>query len=56
MELAAGASADGLLAALVRADVGLSRFELIEPSLQSIFIARVGGAVGTAPVEELAHV
>jgi ABC-2 type transport system ATP-binding protein len=42
IELAPGADPDRLLKALVAADVGLSRFEIVEPSLQSIFIAKVG--------------
>jgi ABC-2 type transport system ATP-binding protein len=42
VELAPGADAEQLLQALIRADVGLSRFEVVEPSLHSIFIARVG--------------
>jgi ABC-2 type transport system ATP-binding protein len=42
VELAAGAEPEKLLKALVLADVGLSRFEVVEPSLQSIFIAKVG--------------
>jgi ABC-2 type transport system ATP-binding protein len=42
VELASGADAERLLQALIRADVGLSRFEVVEPSLHSIFIARVG--------------
>ena len=42
VELAPGAEAGSLLKALVAADVGLSRFEVVEPSLQSIFIAKVG--------------
>ena len=41
-ELAAGADPEGILKALINADVGLSRFEVVEPSLQSIFIAKVG--------------
>lgn len=40
--LAAGADPELLLKALVNQDVGLSRFEVVEPSLQSIFIAKVG--------------
>ena len=36
------------LAALVNAGVGLTRFEVVEPSLQAIFIAKVGNA-GVAP-------
>jgi ABC-2 type transport system ATP-binding protein len=42
VELAQGAEGEQLLRALMAADVGLSRFEIIEPSLQSIFIAKVG--------------
>jgi ABC-2 type transport system ATP-binding protein len=41
-QLVPGADPERLLKALVQADVGLSRFEVVEPSLQSIFIARVG--------------
>jgi ABC-2 type transport system ATP-binding protein len=42
VQLAAGVDGDRLLRALVAADVGLARFEVIEPSLHSIFIAKVG--------------
>jgi ABC-2 type transport system ATP-binding protein len=52
VELAAGAEPDGLLRALVEADVGLSRFEVVEPSLQSIFIAKVGDAAQPAMRQE----
>ena len=50
VELTAGASPEALLRALVGCDVGLSRFEVAEASLQSIFIAKVGvdGARPTA--------
>lgn len=41
-ELASGADPERLLKALLAADVGLSRFEIVEPSLHSIFIAKVG--------------
>jgi ABC-2 type transport system ATP-binding protein len=41
-ELAPGCEPERILKALIAADVGLSRFEVVEPSLQSIFIARVG--------------
>jgi ABC-2 type transport system ATP-binding protein len=38
------------------AGVGISRFEVVEPSLQSIFIAKVGMDAATAPArEDLAH-
>ena len=40
--LAPGVDPDRVLRALVAAEVGLARFEVVEPSLQSIFIARVG--------------
>jgi ABC-2 type transport system ATP-binding protein len=42
VELAPGTDPERLLKALVLADVGLTRFQVIEPSLQSIFIAKVG--------------
>ena len=48
VELAAGTDPEGLLRTLVQADVGLSRFEVVEPSLQSIFIAKVGGDAALA--------
>ena len=40
--LVTGADPERLLKALIAHDVGLSRFEVVEPSLQSIFIAKVG--------------
>jgi len=56
VELAAGAASDALLQALMSAGVGISRFEVVEPSLQSIFIAKVGLDAATAPArEDLAH-
>jgi ABC-2 type transport system ATP-binding protein len=42
--LAKGADPDRLLAALVGAGIGIGRFELVEPSLQAIFMAAVGRA------------
>ena len=48
LQLAEGADPQALLAALVRAGVGLRRFELVEPSLQSIFMARVGADAAVA--------
>jgi ABC-2 type transport system ATP-binding protein len=48
VELAAGADGEQLLRALVGADVGLSEFAVVEPSLESIFIARVGPSAATA--------
>ena len=53
VSLASGASAQQLLAALVGSGVSLSRFEIIEPSLQSIFIAKVGNA-GVVPADTVA--
>ena len=55
VELAAGADPDELLRSLVSSGVGLSRFEIVEPSLQSIFIDRVGRDAATAPATEDAH-
>jgi ABC-2 type transport system ATP-binding protein len=56
VELAAGAASDALLNALIGAGVGILRFEVVEPSLQSIFIAKVGMDAATAPArEDLAH-
>lgn len=48
VSMAAGVNPQALLTALVGAGVGLSRFEVVEPSLQAIFIAKVGNA-GVAP-------
>jgi ABC-2 type transport system ATP-binding protein len=48
VELADGATAEELLAVLVREGVGLRRFEVVEPSLQSIFIAKVGAEAAVA--------
>jgi ABC-2 type transport system ATP-binding protein len=50
--LAHGAEPERLLKALVMADVGLSRFEVVEPSLQSIFIAKVGPDAATPAASE----
>jgi ABC-2 type transport system ATP-binding protein len=50
--LASLAQGDQLLEALLGAGVGISRFELVEPSLQSIFIAKVGADAATAPALE----
>ena len=55
IELAPGADPDELLRSLVASGVGLSRFEIVEPSLQSIFIDRVGRDAATAPATEDAH-
>ena len=51
LQLAEGADPQVLLAALVRERVGLRRFELVEPSLQSIFIAKVGADAAVAHAE-----
>ena len=42
VELASAASPNALLAALVGAEVGLRRFEVVEPTLHQIFVDRVG--------------
>jgi ABC-2 type transport system ATP-binding protein len=49
LKMAEGADPERLLAALVQAGVGLRRFEIVEPSLQAIFIAKVG-AEAAAPL------
>ncbi len=48
VELAHGAESEALLHALIGAGVGLNRFEVVEPSLQAIFIAKVGHSAATA--------
>jgi ABC-2 type transport system ATP-binding protein len=48
LTLSDGADPRALLARLVGAGVGLVRFEVVEPSLQQVFIDRVG----TMPIEE----
>ena len=55
VQLAPGGTADRLLRALVEGDVGLSRFEVVEASLQSIFIAKVGAEAAVAPAQEVVH-
>jgi len=55
VELAAGVSADRLLRELLAAGVELSRFEVAEPSLESIFLAKVGAEGAGLPAEEAAH-
>lgn len=52
VELAAAASGEALLSALVQAGVGLSRFEIISPSLRTIFISKVGAEAATAPARQ----
>ncbi|MEO8449392.1 MAG: ATP-binding cassette domain-containing protein [Gemmatimonadota bacterium] len=51
--LAPSADSDTLLATLVKEGVGLSRFELSEASLQSIFIEKVGLEAAVAPAKEM---
>ena len=55
VQLSPGAEPDALLRALVAAGVGLSRFQVVEPSLEAIFIARVGAEAATAPAREVVH-
>jgi ABC-2 type transport system ATP-binding protein len=55
IELATGADPDRLLSDLVRSGAGVSRFEIVEPSLQSIFIAKVGAEAAVAPAAEDHH-
>lgn len=50
-EMAPGIDPDNVLRSLVDAGVGLSRFEIVEPSLQKIFIAKVGAEAATAARE-----
>lgn len=54
VEMAQGGDPDQLLRGLVEADVGLTRFEVVEPSLQAIFIAKVGSDAASAPAREVA--
>jgi ABC-2 type transport system ATP-binding protein len=51
VELAEGATGDQLLRALVAAEVGLNRFEVVEPSLQAIFIDKVGPEAARAAAQ-----
>jgi ABC-2 type transport system ATP-binding protein len=55
VELASPGDPDRLLRTLVQEDVGLGRFEVVEASLQSIFIAKVGVEAATAPAKETIH-
>lgn len=48
LRMAEGADPETLLHTLVREGVGLRRFEIVEPSLQSIFIAKVGAEAAVA--------
>jgi ABC-2 type transport system ATP-binding protein len=47
LELAPGADAQRLLAALVGAEVALRRFEVVTPTLHQIFVDRVGRDAAT---------
>ncbi len=47
VKLAEGATPQKLLAALLAADVGLRRFEVVTPTLHQIFVDRVGAAAAT---------
>jgi ABC-2 type transport system ATP-binding protein len=55
VELASPGDPDRLLQTLVQEEVGLARFEVVEASLQSIFIAKVGLEAATAPAKETVH-
>ena len=52
LRLADAATPDQLLSALVGAGVGLRRFEVVEPSLQAIFVAKVGADPDAAPLPQ----
>jgi ABC-2 type transport system ATP-binding protein len=47
-----GVESDRLLGALVSAGVGISRFEVVEPSLNSVFVSLVGAEAASAPARE----
>ena len=55
VELAPGAQPEALLRALVGAGAGLSHFAVREPSLQSIFIAKVGAQSARTARREVEH-
>jgi ABC-2 type transport system ATP-binding protein len=55
IELAPGADHNRLLRLLVEAGVGLDRFEVVEPSLESIFISKVGAEAATSIASEAKH-
>ncbi len=52
VELAPGGDPDRLLRSLVEQDVGLARFEIVEPSLQAIFVSKVGAEAAVARAQE----
>ena len=56
LKMAEGVDPEQLLAALVREGVGLRRFEVVEPSLQTIFIAKVGADPDAVPLPAAAGV
>jgi ABC-2 type transport system ATP-binding protein len=54
VELLPGVEPERLLASLVASGVGLSRFQVVEPSLQSIFIEKAGAEAAVAvAIEEV---
>ena len=55
VQLSDGGDPERLLRTLVDNDVGLARFEVVEASLQSIFIAKVGAEAAVAPAHEVVH-
>ena len=55
VEMAPGAEPEMLLRALVGAGAGLSNFSVKEPSLQSIFIAKVGAQAARTAHREVQH-
>jgi ABC-2 type transport system ATP-binding protein len=55
VQLTGNSDPDRLLRALVENNVGLARFEVVEASLQSIFIAKVGAEAAVAPAHEVVH-
>jgi ABC-2 type transport system ATP-binding protein len=52
IRLADGTSAQRLLSALVGADIGLRRFEVVVPTLHQIFVAKVGADAAVAERKE----
>lgn len=54
LKMAEGAEPGQLLAALVAAGVGLRRFEVVEPSLHAIFVAKVGADPDAEPLPAVA--
>jgi ABC-2 type transport system ATP-binding protein len=55
VKLADGVAPQQLLNALVGADVGLRRFEVVVPTLHQIFVAKVGAAAAVAERREETH-